>query len=84
MTSSEQNSYRSELCVILENMLVITAICELHGITEPCQVLVGCNNKLALWKGLGPTPVHMKMASTDIVKAIQHLRSLTLIQWKAH
>ena len=80
----EQNSYRSKICGVLGNMLVINATCEFHGINEPCEIMVGCDNVSALWNGLGPTPVHMKMASTDLVKVIRQLRQTSVLHWKSH
>ena len=46
--NDEQSSYRSKLCGILGNIIVYNAISTLHGIEEPCEIEVGCDNKTAL------------------------------------
>ena len=68
----DQSSYRSELCGILGNILILNAICRCHGITEDHQVLVGCDSESALWNSFGTAPITTKMASHDLVAAIRH------------
>ena len=80
----EQNSYRSELCGILTNMIIINATCGVHNINEPCKIMVGCDNESALWNGLGETPANTGMASLDLVKAVRHQRAISPLKWKRH
>ena len=78
----EQSSYRSELCGILGNIIVYNAICILHGIDEPCEIEVGCDNETALWNSFGDNDVCTKMASADIVAAIRAQMTMSTLRWK--
>ena len=79
----EQSSYRSELCGILGNAIVMNAICQLHHVTEPCEMIVGCDNEAALWNAYGETELSAQMASVDIVAAIREQTRMSPLRWIA-
>ena len=79
----EQSSYRSELCGILGNMILMNAICSIHGIDEPCEMTVGSDSESALWNAFGDIDVSTKMASPDIVAAIREQIRASPLKWKS-
>jgi hypothetical protein len=68
----DQSSYRSELCGVLGNLIVINAICWYHQIEGQHEIIVGCDNESVLWNSLSHEPVTTKMPSFDLVAAIRH------------
>lgn len=74
------------MCGILGNVIdvLINAICRTFGITEPCKVMVGCDNKSALWNTFGDEHVLMKMASPDLMQAGRYQMDLSPISWIKH
>ena len=81
--NDERSSYRSELCGILGNIIIYNAISALHGIEEPCEIEVGCDNETALWNSFGDNEVCTKMASPDIVAAVREQIRNSPLRWKA-
>ena len=79
----EQSSYRSELCGILGNLIIMNAICSIHGITEPCEMIVGSDSESALWNAFGDAEVSTKMASADIVAAAREQIRVSPLTWKS-
>ena len=80
----DQSSYRSELCGILGNIMMINAICKHHGITGEYTVKVGCDSESALWNCFGAKFVSTKMASFDLVKAIRYQIATSPIKYEQH
>ena len=79
----DQSSYRSELCGILGNILVINAICKHNGVAGDYTVQVGCDSESALWNCFGANHVTTKMASFDLVKAIRYQIDKSPIKFKS-
>ena len=83
----KQSSYRSELCGILGNMIMLNAIPGMqssHGINEPCgQMIIGSNSESALWNTFGDVEICTKMASDDIVAAIWDQIQQSPLKWKS-
>ena len=65
----DQNSYRSELCGILANVLAIGCIVKTHDITQG-TVTIACNNESALWASFGDREPHTGDASHNIIRVI--------------
>ena len=77
----DQSSYRSELCGILANIVVMNTIAKVHGIDEG-TVMLGCDNESALWMAFGQTQVNTGDASFDIIKVIHHELATSPITWQ--
>ena len=77
---NNQTSYRSELCGILGNVVLLTCIASHHGITEG-KVTLGCDNEAALWKAIGSQTVNTGEPSSDILRVIHHHMGQSGIQW---
>ena len=65
----DQNSYRSELCGILANLIAVGCIVKTHDITEG-TVTIACDNESALWASFGDREPHTGDASHDIIRVI--------------
>ena len=78
----DQDSYRSELCGMLGNVIMVNAVWEAFRITKPHMVIMACDNKSALWKTFCDDEPRQSDASSDILLAILHqLQQLSLL-WK--
>ena len=77
---NDQTSYRSELCGILGNVVLLTRIAAYHRITEG-RVTLGCDNEAALWKAIGSPTVRTGEPSSDILRVIHYHMSQSGIKW---
>ena len=76
----DQSSFRSELCGILSNAIMLNIIAEIHGIHEG-TVIAGCDNESALWQVFGDTTTQTSDSSFDIIKAIRYQIRKSPITW---
>ena len=78
----DQTSYRSELCSLLGNVILINAICRAQVISHPFKMIMACDNKSAIWKTfLDEEPTHGD-ASCDLLFAIRHQIETSPLKWK--
>ena len=77
----DQSSYRSELCGIFANIVMVNAITRFHGV-ENGKVTIACDNESALWTAFDTKPVTTTYDSFDLLKAIRHEISKSTIEWK--
>ena len=77
----EIHSFRSELCGILPNILLVNSIAEAHDIQDGV-VTVGCDNESALWTAFGNGDVNASDPSFDLIKIIRHHIRESPITWK--
>jgi hypothetical protein len=82
-TDRDQDSYRSELCGMLGNVIMINAICEAHNITETYDMTMGCDNISALWKSFDDADTRQTDASSDILMAIRYQMKKLPLNWKS-
>ena len=75
------HSYRSELCGILSNILMVNSIATTHDIQEG-TVTVGCDNESALWTAMGDGDITSNDPSFDIIKIIRHQINISPIMWR--
>ena len=75
------HSYRSELCGILSNILMINSIATVHDIQEG-HVVLGCDNESALWAAFGNGDVNAADASFDIIKTIRYHVDKSPVTWE--
>ena len=75
-----QSSYRSELCGILANILILNTIAELHDIQEG-RVVIACDNESALWMSFGRKYATTKDSCFDLLKVIHHAIANSRIEW---
>ena len=80
-SDEEIHSYRSELCGILPNIIMINSIAKAHDIQEG-TVTVGCDNESALWTALGDGDVSTSDPSFDLIKIIRHQIRESPITWR--
>ena len=69
-TDRDQTSYRSKLCGMLGNIILLNACCKAFGIKEAHEMILACNNKRALWKSFDEEEPQQSDASSDILMAI--------------
>jgi len=79
----DQNSYRSELCGMLGNVIVINAICRAFCITEPFDITMACDNESAIWKTFfaEDEPIQSD-CSCDILFALRRQLQISPLTWK--
>jgi len=78
--SSDQSSFRSELCGILALILVVNAIATHHGI-EQGTVTLACDNESALWAEFGIAEAGTGESSFDIIRVIHHAIRMSPVTW---
>ena len=81
-TDRDQTSYRSELCGMLGNVIMVNAVCKAFGITEEFPMTMACDNISALWKSFDEEEPRQSDASSDILMAIRHQLELSPLKWK--
>ena len=74
-------SYRSEMCGILANVVVVNSIATVHDIQEG-TVTIGCDNESALWAVCGDADIKAGDSSADIIKIIRHNMEQGPITWQ--
>ena len=79
--ATNQSSYRSELCGILAQILMILAITRLQGIHKG-TVTMGCDNEPALWAAFGSQPPTAGDSSFDLINVIRYQLKQSQITWK--
>ena len=79
-SDEDQSSFRSELCGVLANVVMINTIARIHGI-EGGTVKLGCDNESALWMSFGREVVQTGDSSFDLIKVIQHALETSPITW---
>lgn len=79
--SDDQSSFRSELCGILTNIVIMNQIARVHGIGDG-TVELACDNESALWVSFGINQVNTGDSSFDIIKTIHHELRKSPITWK--
>ena len=79
--TSDQNSFRSELCGILANILIMQAIVRHHGI-EKGTITLACDNESALWMAFGAEHVTTGDSSFDIIRVIKKIIDDSQITWR--
>ena len=77
----DQHSYRSELCGILANILMVNIITQIHGIEEG-KVTIASDNESALWMSFGADQVTTSDSCFDIIRVIQRAVSNSSIEWE--
>ena len=82
-TDRDQDSYRSEICGMLENVIVINAICEAHNITEEYKITMRCDNISALRKSFDDADTRQTDASSDILMAIRYQMKKSPLKWQS-
>ena len=75
------HSFRSELCGILPNILLVNSVAEAHDIQEGI-VTVGCDSESALWAAFGEGDVNANDPSFDLIKTIRHHVSISPVTWR--
>ena len=80
-SDDDQSSFRSELCGILANVLMVNAIAKTHGI-EGGTVKLGCDNESALWMSFGREGIQTGDSSFDLIKVIKHALEQSPITWE--
>ena len=80
-SDEDQSSFRSELCGILANVIMVNAIAKTHGI-EGGTVKLGCDNESALWMSFGRDAVQTGDSSFDLIKVIKHELEQSPITWE--
>ena len=80
-SDDDQSSYRSELCGILANVLMLKTIVRIHGIKEG-KVTIACDNESALWMSFGATQATTGDACFDLIRVIHHAISNSTIDWE--
>ena len=79
-SDSDVHSYRSELCGILANILMVNCIAKTHDVQEG-TVTLGCDNESALWAAFGTGHINANDPSRDLIKVIRHHIHDTSITW---
>ena len=76
----EQHSYRSELCGILANVLMINIIAKIHDIQDG-RITIGCDNESALWKCFLTDTTDTGDSSFDLIRVIHEAIKVSTITW---
>ena len=79
----DQDSYRSELCGMLGNVILVNAICKAHNIGDKHKMTMACDNKSALWKSFADDEPRQSDASSDVLMAIRYQLKMSPLCWES-
>ena len=68
----DQTSYRSELCGMLGNVILVNALCRAFSIASATEITIACDNESAIWKTFSEDAPDANDASGDILCALRH------------